>query len=224
MKGNLHIRGSPIPFSDEVLYLGITMNGRLNWNTHVINKIKKSKGKLCMLRSALGVKWGPSPKMLLWAYESLIVPSLTYGAMIWGQTTLNTGTLNKLGQLNRLAAIMTSPIRKSTPSAGLEVILGLKPLDLIVQEFGMTDSLRWRPRIRWDGIGQGRMRGHVWAWERRSRDLGLDGAPVDRSGLRCFNWDPPCSTMNSFTGNREDFLICTVQTEQVGIYAEFTLP
>ena len=95
MRGNLHIQGSMIPFSDEVNYLGITLNKRLNWNTHVINKIKKCKGKLCLLRSALGVKWGPSPKMALWAFESLMVPSLTYGALVWGQSTLNASALKK---------------------------------------------------------------------------------------------------------------------------------
>ena len=116
VEGNLHIQGSKIPFSEEVTYLGLTLNRKLNWNTHVINKIKKCKGKLCMLRSALGVKWGPSPKILLWAYESLIVPSLTYGALVWGQNTLNASTLKKLGQLNRLAAILTAPIRRSTPT------------------------------------------------------------------------------------------------------------
>ena len=91
-----------------------------------------------MLRSALGVKWGPSPRMMLWAYESLIVPSLAYGAVVWSQSTLSKSTLNKMGQLNRLAAILTSPIRKSTPTAGLEVILGLKPPDLVAREFGLS--------------------------------------------------------------------------------------
>ena len=66
-----------------------------------------------------------------------------------------------LRQLNRLAACLTSPVKKNTPTAGLEVILGLKPLDLVALESGMADSIRWKPRIRWDGIGFQSTRGHA---------------------------------------------------------------
>ena len=99
------------------------------------------------------VRWGPSPRMLLWAFESLVVLSLNYGAMVWGHTSLNKSTLDKLRQLNKLAACLTSSVRRTTPSAGLEVILGLKPLELVSMESGLSDSLRWVPKIKWDGSG-----------------------------------------------------------------------
>ena len=220
VEGNLYINGSKIPFSDEVTYLGLTLNERLNWNTHVIKKVNKCKGKLCMLRSALGVRWGPSPRMMLWAYESLIVPSLTHGALVWAQSQLNKSALNKLGQLNRLAAIMTSPIKKSTPTAGLEVILGLKPLDLAAKESGLSDSLRLKPRIRWDGIGHHKTRGHIWTWLKWGAQLELGKAGPDRTGLRHFNWDPPCSLVDNFVKNK-DTTVCAVSTEQVGDSTRF---
>ena len=129
---NLYIDGTKLSFSDEVTYLGLTLNKNLNWNPHITKKVNKCKGKLCSLRSALGVKWGPSPKVVLWAFEVLVVPSLTYGS---------------LG--SRLGACLSSPVKKSTTSAGLEVILGLKPLDLVALESDMADSICWKPRIRW---------------------------------------------------------------------------
>ena len=115
-----------------------------------------------------GLLWGqgeePSPKMVLWAYESLIVPSHSYRAMVWGHSNFNKTTLDKLRQLNRLAACLTAPVRKTTPSAGLEVVLGLKPLELVIMECGLSDSFRWVPKIKWDGIGTRGLRGHVWTW------------------------------------------------------------
>ena len=114
VKENLYINGTKLSFSDEVTYLGLTLNKKLNWNPHITKKVNKCKGKLCSLRSALGVKWGPSPKMVLWAFESLVVPSLTYGSLVWGHLELNKITLDKLRQLNRLAACLTSPVKKST--------------------------------------------------------------------------------------------------------------
>ena len=77
---------------------------------------------------------------------------------------MNGTTLAKPGQLNKLAARLTSLVRESTSSAGLEVILRLKPLDLVAREAGLLDSLKWDTRIRWDGIGFRKAWGHVWTW------------------------------------------------------------
>ena len=85
VKGDLYIDGTKLYFSDEVSYLGLTLSMKLNWNLHIVKKIIKCKGKLCSLRLALEVRWGPSPKMVLWAFKSLVAPSLTYGSLVWGQ-------------------------------------------------------------------------------------------------------------------------------------------
>ena len=214
VKENLYINGSKLSFSDEVTYLGLTLNKKLNWNLHITKKVNKCKGKLCSLRSALGVKWGPSPKMVLWAFESLVVPLLTYGSPVWGHLELNKITLDKLRQLNRLAACLTSPVKKSTPSAGLEVILGLKPLDLVALESGMADSIRWKPRIRWNGIGFRSTRWHVWTWNKLRLGLGLGNALPEKTGLRHFNWDPPCAFVDNFVFDKE-VLVCAVFTEHL---------
>ena len=105
---------------------------------------------MCSLRSALGARWGPSHRMMLWAFESVIVPSLTYRALVWGHLDLIKTTIDKLRQLNRLAAFLTAPV---TPIVGLEVILGLKPLDLVAWESSISNSFKRKPRIRWNGIG-----------------------------------------------------------------------
>ena len=115
---------------------------------------------------------------------------------------------------------MTSPIRKSTPTAGLEVVLGLKPLDLVAREFGLSDIVRLRPRIRWDGIGFGKARGHLRTWLGCGTDLDLGKGEQDRSGLRCFNWDPPCQLANKVEVSN-DTMVCAVFTERVGDLTRF---
>ena len=221
VEGNLYINCSKLPFSEEVNYLGLTLNRELNWNSHVVSKINKYKGKLCALRSALGARWGPSPKMVLWAYESLIVPSLSHGAMVWGHSNFNKTTLDKLRQLNRLAACLTAPVRKTTPSAGLEVVLGLKPLELVIMESGLSDSFRWVPKIKWDGIGARGLRGHVWTWSQLRAKLGVRDSIFDRTGLRHFNWDPPCSLVSDFVIDN-DTLVCAVFTKYLDNSMRFT--
>ena len=87
--------------------------------------------------------------MMLWAFESLVAPSVTYGSLVWGLLELNKLTPGKLRRINRLAACLTSPVKKSTPSAGLKLNLGLNPLDLVALESGLADSIQWKARIRW---------------------------------------------------------------------------
>ena len=127
------------------------------------------------------MRWGPSPKMVLRAFESLVAPLLTYGFLVWGHLELNQSTLDKLRQLNRLAACLTSPVKKSTPSTGLEVILGLKPHDLVAMESGMADSICLKPRIRWDGIGFRSTWGHVLTWDKLRLGFGLGNAPPEKT-------------------------------------------
>ena len=52
----------------------------------------------------------------------------------------------------------------STPTKGLEVILGYIPLELLAQEMTMRTFLRIQGRncSLWDGIGRGKQRGHLF--------------------------------------------------------------
>ena len=72
---NIKIYGSNIEFVENFIFLGITINNKLNWNSHinkVTNKISKTVGILNKLRSFL-----PSD-VLQTIYNTLILPHLIY--------------------------------------------------------------------------------------------------------------------------------------------------
>ena len=78
---NIQINGSNIAFVENFVFHGITINNKLNWNSHinkVTNKISKTVGLLNKLRSFL-----PSG-VLQTIYNTLI---LTYGILAWGRHT-----------------------------------------------------------------------------------------------------------------------------------------
>ena len=188
----LRINGNEIPYSDKIDYLGVTLTHRLRWDAHIKAKINKAKAKLFQLRTATGVTWGPSPKAMIWAFNSIIVPSVTYGALVWGHREFPTKVKHDLGKLNRLATVGLSPIVRSTPTAGLEAIMGLKPLDLVIKEAGLAAYWRWRPRLKWTGWGRTTSEvGHLLAWSRVRALQGVQRSTLNRSVLT-FNWDPPC--------------------------------
>ena len=84
---NIQINGSNIEFVETFMFLGITINNKLNWNSHinkVTNKIFKTVGILNILNKLRSFL--PSG-VLQTIYNTLILPHLIYGILAWGRHT-----------------------------------------------------------------------------------------------------------------------------------------
>ena len=175
---NMFVRGTEIKFSTSAKYLGVILDTKLNFNLHLDHKIKKAKALLFAISKAIGRLWGPSPLVTKWAFTGIIRPMLSYGAVIWGHTLENATTSQQLSlnRLNRLAALMITFCRKGTPTAGLEVIYDLMPLDLFIIGEAIKAGYRIKSRnvTTWDGLGyKPSIQGHKkWA-DTNAKKLGL---------------------------------------------------
>jgi len=65
-----------------------------------------------------------------WAYADIVCPSLTYGCLVWVKAIEKEGIKKDLTRLKRLVLLSFGHFRKSTLTAGLEVISYVRPLDL----------------------------------------------------------------------------------------------
>ena len=151
----LLIGNQEIDYSDKFCYLGLWFDQALNLKFEVQQRITKAKKQVMMVRNAVGKMWGPSPKALRWGYRGIVLPSLCYGSYITARKCLKDKTIkNQLSKLNRLMALTMMPARKKTPTAGLEVILDLMPLELKLEEHALKAFLRIIPKskYKWDGI------------------------------------------------------------------------
>ena len=180
-KRKLKISGTSVEYADTTKYLGVHLDTKLRWNIHINNKIKSAKRQIMMIRNAIKTTWGPTPRALKWAYNGIVLPSLTYGCIIWSKVVEKRGVRNKLTQLNRLMAQTMMPMRRGTPTAGLEVILDLPPIDLKVKELALKAMARVLPhnRTKWDGLGKGNSKGHVLRGTTELRKLGINPANND---------------------------------------------
>ena len=122
----LTLNGVPLPYTEEVTYLGLKLNNRLDWRPHLDAKINAAKTKLMLLKTNTGKYWGPKPALMLWAYKQVVLPSLCYGCVVFAHT-LDEPRLAKLRRLNRLALQLIAPFAPSTPTGGLEVITDTPP-------------------------------------------------------------------------------------------------
>ena len=146
--------GQLIPYSDSVVYLGVTLDKELKWGTHIRGKIKKAKGLLMKLASITHSYWGPQPKLMKWAYTGIVRPTISYAALAWGHETEVDTIETALTRLNRHAINTIVKVPRSTPTKALEIILDIYPLPLHIKKEGMSAYLRLKDQlpIQWDGV------------------------------------------------------------------------
>ena len=158
----LKINGLSIDYSSVVKYLGIYLDSKLTFKHHLDKKISAAKKLLMRIKNAVGTMWGPSAAALKWAYNGIVIPTFSYGCLVWARACHGTLAKDRLSKLNRLIALSMMPLRKGTPTAGLEVALDLMPLDLKIEELSLRAMLRVLPhnRTKWPGFGE-KGKGHL---------------------------------------------------------------
>ena len=196
----IKVDGLEIPFSESAKYLGIELDSKLNYNKHITEKLKKSKRLLYALSNAIGQLWGPSPALIRWAYTGMIRPIITYGSIIWSHRAERFKI--ELRKLQRLAMLATSHILKSSPTEGLEVIMGLPPLHLYCEYTAINAYLRIKGRneSHWDGIGLRKRRGHLQLLTSQAKELKIDDIVME-SKPKSIIWNKGYQiNQESFTG------------------------
>jgi hypothetical protein len=159
---------TPLIMADEAIevvdtfkYLGILLDSLLDSNPHIDLKIKRAKKYLMMLHQGIGACWGPTPSITLWLWTGIVRPFLTYGSTVWARKTSQARIIKKLTKLQWLAMVLVAPMRQHTPTAGLEVVFGLTPLELHIQYLESTTytCLDLQPK-GWDSK-DGQKPGHI---------------------------------------------------------------
>jgi hypothetical protein len=67
------INDEQIEFSDEAKYLGITLDSKLNWNSHIQAKVIKAKRLLFAIKNSIAKTVGPKPSIVRNAFKTLVV-------------------------------------------------------------------------------------------------------------------------------------------------------
>jgi len=137
--------GQEIARKNEVKYLGLILDAKLNWKSHIEKKINKCLRIFWSCRSAIGKNWGLSPKCIMWIYTAIVRPTLAYGAFLWWQGTRNASIRMKLNHLQRVASLSVTGAMSTTPQKALDVILGLPRLEDFIEAEAMKTAFRLKP-------------------------------------------------------------------------------
>ncbi|XP_057339514.1 uncharacterized protein LOC130677013 [Microplitis mediator] len=81
------IEGKNIEESEETKFLGININNKLNWNSHI--SAIKTKAKQCnnIIKAVAGWKWGAHPSSVLQIYKGLVRATIDWGLIFYQDTS-----------------------------------------------------------------------------------------------------------------------------------------
>lgn len=151
---NLTLHGKPIEYVKKVKYLGVTFTQNLDFKDHILEKINKCRSLIYNIHRLAGFHWGPSPALARWCYTAIVRPTLTYCCLVWWRSISSLEVQRKLKTLNRLCLVYMAPVRKSTPTAALEIIYNIPPLDLFIRDCALKAFVRVNRVVRscFDGV------------------------------------------------------------------------
>ena len=131
-----------IPLVNEIRYLGIILDSKLNWKSHIDNRYNKATKILGQCRRFVGQNWGLKPKYMLWLFNMIIKPVMTYGSLVWWSKTNQVTIQNKLNKLQRLACLSISGAFKTTPTLAMETMLNIQPLHIEIKREALKSAIR----------------------------------------------------------------------------------
>ena len=73
--------GQQIEHKPVVRYLGVTLDNKLSWKSHISYKLSAAKGQLVRLLTEMRGTFGTKPKLVNWDYTGVIRPKFIYDWM-----------------------------------------------------------------------------------------------------------------------------------------------
>ena len=171
-----------IPFQKEVKYLGVTLDSKLLWTSHVQQKLGKAKRHLMAFHNAISKKYGPNPILMKRAYTTIVLPAFTYGCHVWGDKCQQETIKKSLNRLNRLACLLIANVAPSTPTKGLEVIYNIMPVHILIEKRASETMARINNQLRtsWDGISNIKKKGLIARWKTKASEISNNIVQTDR--------------------------------------------
>ena len=79
------VRDNTLVYSQVMKYLGVTIDHKLSWKTHLHNVLAKASKTFWALKCLIGKNWGLTPSMILDIYKLIVRPTITYASLVWWQ-------------------------------------------------------------------------------------------------------------------------------------------
>ena len=145
----LYLNREKIEWETEVKYLGVIIDNKLKWKSHLDYIYKKSLATTFQTSKMVGATWGTSPKVTNMIYNCIVKPAMLYGAVVWVKCLRKKNYLKKLQKIQAQACRLILGVQRSTPIAAMEVILNLRPIEIEAETKALLTAGRLERNNDW---------------------------------------------------------------------------
>jgi len=115
------------PSRSELTFLGVILDRKLTWISHIEACTKKAKQLAVAMTSCARAKWGLGRRVVQQIYKGAVEPIMLNGVVAWAAALSKRGAQRRLRSVQRLAALaMTGCFRTTSTNAAL-ALAGLLP-------------------------------------------------------------------------------------------------
>ncbi|CAN0033242.1 unnamed protein product, partial [Heterosigma akashiwo] len=97
--------GFSLPVQREVELLGIIMDRKLSWRSHVTKCVKKAARLMTRLRMCVWDKWGLGSSVVKRLWKGALEPVMVNGVALWGKALERKTVVRQLRSVQRKAAL-----------------------------------------------------------------------------------------------------------------------
>ncbi|XP_045504439.1 uncharacterized protein LOC123701072 [Colias croceus] len=130
----INMSGIQLKLVKEIKLLGLIIDCKLTFNSHVAATCRKAADIYKQLACAAKVSWGLNKEIIRTIYVSVIEPIVLYAASAWYPAAEKLSIRDQLSSLQRGFAIKICKAYRTVSLTSALILSGLLPLDLRVQE------------------------------------------------------------------------------------------
>jgi exonuclease III len=140
----LHYQGKPLPQVTSFKYLGIWINSKLTWDTHINHILSCTGGKSADLHRLLANNQIPTgAKAMIW--KAIVRPNLEYGAEIWSGY-LSATHKSRLRAIQQAAGVKIFKLNRHAKREAVNLLTNTQPLELRLSGFRLRYLARFFAR------------------------------------------------------------------------------
>ena len=123
---DLKINSQNLPKSESTKYLGVHMNNKLSWKTHMEHTINKVHQRLRLIKQLTRATWGSTQDTMNTMYKTYVKPVIKYGSEVL--VTASNSTLETLETAQNNALRLITGGVKTIPILALQLYTGHLPI------------------------------------------------------------------------------------------------
>lgn len=146
----IKINNSRVSFCNQTKYLGVIIDDKLNFINHAKYIRSKLTNLIMAIRRIAKEEWGIKQCGRKILYNMVAVPIASYASTVWYDKTKNVMVKRHLMAAQRSLLLMITKATRLTSTNAMQIIAGIKPLDLSIVERGLKSKVKKNQAAIWE--------------------------------------------------------------------------